>query len=93
MIAAIGAVWRPCGISPHSITAVRMDKGVMHRFQLVISTRSNAVAVRLVEVRTESRARQIAEQVLSESPDHLGVDVWEGEAYLFTLGESHARVA
>lgn len=52
-----------------------------------------SVAVRVVETRTVERARELAERVLKESPQHLGVDVWEGEDRLFTIGQSNASAA
>ncbi|HEY1752510.1 MAG TPA: hypothetical protein VGG29_14725 [Caulobacteraceae bacterium] len=60
----------------------------MRRFQFVITMRGAATSVRLVEVRTEPRARELAQRILHESPEHLGVDVWEGEHRLFTVGQS-----
>ncbi len=67
--------------------------GAMRKFQFVISMPCSSIAVRLVEVRTEARARELAERVLKEAPNHLGVDVWEGEKHLFGVGESGGRVA
>ena len=65
----------------------------MRKFQFVISLPCSSIAVRIVEVRTAERARQLAERVLEESPEHLGVDVWEGETYLFAVGEPGREVA
>ena len=65
----------------------------MRKFQFVISLPCSSIAVRLVEVRTEARARELAERVFKESPEHLGVDVWEGENHLFTIGQAGRQVA
>jgi len=65
----------------------------MRKFQFVISLPCQSIAVRIAEVRTEARARELAERVLRESPNHLGVDVWEGENHLFTVGQAGRSVA
>lgn len=65
----------------------------MRKFQFVISLPCSSIAVRIAEVRTEARARELAERVLKESPKHLGVDVWEGENHLFSLGQPGGKVA
>jgi DNA-binding cell septation regulator SpoVG len=65
----------------------------MRKFQFVISLPCSTTAVRIAEVRTEARARALAERVLHESPQHLGVDVWEGENHLFSLGHPARKVA
>jgi hypothetical protein len=65
----------------------------MRKFQFVISLPCSSIAVRIVEVRTDERARELAERVLKESSNHLGVDVWEGETHLFNIGQTGRRVA
>ena len=65
----------------------------MRKFQFVVSTLCASIGVRLVEVRTEARARELAERVLRESPQHLGVDVWEGDNHLFSVGQPGRKVA
>ena len=65
----------------------------MRKFQFVITLPFSSIAVRVVEVRTEARARVLAERVLAESSNHLGVEVWEGENRLFTVGQSGRQVA
>jgi hypothetical protein len=65
----------------------------MRRFQLVITLAGASMAVRLVEVRTEERARELAERVLRESPNHLAVDVWEGDSRRFSVGKAGRQVA
>ena len=65
----------------------------MRKFQFVISMTSASIAVRIAEVRTEARARELAQRVLKESPKHLGVDVWEGEDHLFSVGQPGRKVA
>ena len=63
----------------------------MRKFQFVISMPCSNVAVRIVEVRTEARARELAERVMRESSGHLGVDVWEGETHLFAVRRQSGR--
>ncbi len=58
----------------------------MRRFQFVIALAGGGVAVRLVEVRSEQRARELAERMLRESTAHQGVGVWEGDDHLFSVG-------
>jgi hypothetical protein len=65
----------------------------MRKFQFVISLRFSSIAVRIVEVRTEARARELAERVLRESSNHLGIEVWEGDHRLFTVGHPGRQVA
>jgi hypothetical protein len=65
----------------------------MRKFQFVITLVGSSMAVRLVEVRTEERARELAERVLGESPDHLAVDVWEGDSRRFRLDQAARQVA
>jgi hypothetical protein len=65
----------------------------MRKFQFVITLVGSSMAVRLVEVRTEKRARELAERVLGESPDHLAVDVWEGDSRRFRLDQAARQVA
>ena len=60
----------------------------MRKFQFVITLVGSSTAVRIVEVRTEERARELAERVLRESPNHLAVDVWEGDSRRFSVGRS-----
>jgi len=65
----------------------------MRKFQFVITLVGASMAVRIVEVRTEERARELAERVLRESPNHLAVDVWEGDSRRFRLAQEDRRVA
>jgi hypothetical protein len=65
----------------------------MRKFQFVISQPHSSIAVRIVEVRTEERARELAERVLKESRNHLGVEVWEGENRLFAVEQPGRQVA
>ena len=65
----------------------------MRKFQFVITLVGSSMAVRIVEVRTEERARELAERVLRESPNHLAVDVWEGDSRRFSVGRTGRQVA
>ena len=65
----------------------------MRKFQFVITLVGASMAVRIVEVRTEDRARELAVRVLRESPNHLAVDVWEGDSRRFSVGRGDRRVA
>jgi hypothetical protein len=65
----------------------------MRKFQFVITMPQASIAVRIVEVRTVERARELAERVLHESRNHLDVDVWESDKHLFTVGDTGRRVA
>jgi hypothetical protein len=65
----------------------------MRKFQFVVAMRGGAVGVRIVEVRTEQRAKELAERILRESTQNLSVDVWEGERHLFAVGQARHSAA
>lgn len=71
----------------------RTHIAAMRKFQFVISLPCSSIAVRIVEVRTEERARELAERMLKESPNHLGVEVWEGDDHVFAVGQTGREVA
>ena len=65
----------------------------MRKFQFVISMPRSSIAVRIVEAQTDAQARYLAERVLGESRNHLGVDVWEHDRHLFNVGAGASLVA
>lgn len=65
----------------------------MRKFQFVVTLPYSSIAVRIAEVPTEAQARELAGRVLNESRNHLGVDVWEGDRRLFSVGQPRRDVA
>ncbi|HEY2709610.1 MAG TPA: hypothetical protein VGI95_16290 [Caulobacteraceae bacterium] len=45
----------------------------------------------VVETRDEARAREMAEEMLRQSPEHLGVEVCDGGARVFGIGSFSER--
>jgi hypothetical protein len=59
----------------------------MRRFHFYIDDDRHAVPTELtVEVATEARARELAEQLLAQSAHHLGVEVCENGERILGLG-------
>lgn len=54
---------------------------------LVNDDRYSVPTLMLVQAAHYERACELAENVLSESPHHLAVEVWENDVLLATLGE------
>ncbi len=65
----------------------------MPAFEFYIASRlTPALGFRVVLVKDKARAREVAENILRESPAYIGVEVRQASKFLFALG-SLARPA
>jgi hypothetical protein len=60
----------------------------LREFQVFVTDARYAIPTfHIVHAASEARARAVAEQILAESPHHLGIEVFDDGARLFSLGD------
>lgn len=53
---------------------------------LIDDDRYRVLSLRFILARSEASAIQVADRILAESEHHLGVQVWTGDALIYTTG-------
>jgi hypothetical protein len=60
----------------------------LREFQVLVTDARYAIpTLHIVRAASDARARAVAEQILAESPHHLGIEVFDDGARLFSLGD------